>query len=147
MERPVTLAAERRSAPRFERGDLGHLVHVRVKPGIDVRLLNLSARGLLIETTARLLPGTVVDLQIVNHGGVTTALRGRLVRCGVSALLPGEVRYHGAVELECDAPCLLGRRVEGAGIPGGNGPYPIGERDTPAAPATLMRPGQCRRLS
>jgi hypothetical protein len=122
---------ERRASPRVPQANAGHVVHVRVKPGIDVVLVDSSAGGLLIETTRRLLPGAPLDLHIVEPGGRTIALRGRVVRCAVSALFPGEVRYRGAVRLDCDQ-LWLARPSGKAGADDGlgNGADPAGELHT-----------------
>jgi hypothetical protein len=97
---------------------------MRVKPGIDVLLLDLSVRGVLLETTARLMPGAVLDLLFAERGSPTRPLRGRVVRCSVSTVLPGEVRYRGAVQFDHDEPWLI--------LHVGNGTHRTGESDTHA---------------
>jgi hypothetical protein len=104
---------ERRVSPRTEpAGAEGP--RIRIRPGIDVTVIDRSPRGLLIETTKRLLPGATLDLQVTGRDGTAASVRGRVVRCSVAALLPGEVRYRGAVHLDRDLSRLA----------------PEGERDT-----------------
>jgi len=138
----VTPGQERRASPRMPGEDAHRVVHVRVKPGIDVVVVDVSARGLLIETTRRLLPGSPLDLHFAERGGRTAALRGRVVRCSVSALLPGEVRYRGAVQFDRDQPGLARPPVEGtAGARTGNGTDSVRELDTrPEQAGTARRP-------
>lgn len=72
----------------------------RLRPGRDVALVDIGEGGALIETPARLFPGTRVVLQLVAPGGAV-AVRGRVVRCEVAALDPARgVRYRGAVSFD-----------------------------------------------
>jgi hypothetical protein len=131
---------ERRHALRIT-PDPGSITHVRVKPGIDVLLLNLSPGGVLLETTVRLLPGALLELLLAECGGPTRALRGRVVRCSVSTLLPGEVRYRGAVQFDRDEPWLARRDRTRPDVGRfGNGTDQVWESDTHAeAPSGVQR--------
>jgi hypothetical protein len=91
--------AERR---RQARSILAHehgLVAVRVRPGHDVSLLNVSTGGALVETACRLLPGRVIELQLVGTDRRAT-VRGRVLRCGVVRVFAGSIWYRSAVEFE-----------------------------------------------
>ncbi len=66
-------------------------------PGRDVTLVNISAGGALIEASARLLPGTHVDLQLI-VSGAREMIRARVVRCAVTSLSRQEgIRYQAAL--------------------------------------------------
>lgn len=69
----------------------------RLRPGRDVKVLDLSSGGALVETAARLLPGTSIVLHLVGIRGPHT-VRGTVLRCYVSALdrLAG-IRYRAAL--------------------------------------------------
>jgi hypothetical protein len=88
---------ERRTDARLSGGMCAWLVAARLRPGIDVDVLDLSAGGALVEGSFRLLPGVSVDLQLI----ATTAcrlVRGRVSRCQVSAVDPFTgMRYRAAV--------------------------------------------------
>lgn len=72
----------------------------RLRPGRDVALVDIGEGGALIETPARLFPGTRVVLQLVAPAGAVS-VRGRVVRCEVAALDPARgVRYRGAVSFD-----------------------------------------------
>jgi hypothetical protein len=67
-----------------------------LRPGQEVRLLNVSRGGALVESHTRLLPGTRADLQL--SGAHRKTVRGRVERCRVAGLDP--VRYQGAIVFE-----------------------------------------------
>jgi hypothetical protein len=62
-------------------------------------LLDISAGGVLIETTHRLLPGTTVELQLDSLNGRDSA-RGQVTRCEVVSVRAGSISYRGAVSFE-----------------------------------------------
>jgi hypothetical protein len=80
-----SIAAERRRWPRKAGVDCAWLVGTRVRPGRDVSLLDLSRGGALVEGAIRLLPGAVVELQLLGHES-RHVVRGHVLRCAVSAL-------------------------------------------------------------
>jgi hypothetical protein len=68
----------------------------RIRPGHDVSLVNVSAKGALIETTHRLLPGSAVELRMAaSHG--RASVRGRVLRSFVARLRSDCVWYRGAI--------------------------------------------------
>lgn len=95
------MSPERRSAARtkFVRGVLPPAA--RLLPGREVILVDLSRHGALVEGVWRLRPGSRADLQI-GVGRSAVSIRGRIERCYVASLEPGEVRYRAAVRF--DAP-------------------------------------------
>ncbi|HYM24549.1 MAG TPA: PilZ domain-containing protein [Vicinamibacterales bacterium] len=101
MEPPVVLRCERRH-PRTPHVDEHGIVAAQVRPGHHADLLNVSASGVLIETTYRLLPGSRVELRMDRRRGPIT-IRGQVLRCSVSRLQP-HVIYRGAIAFDRDLP-------------------------------------------
>jgi len=96
MDAIVTAGMERRRAPRLGGTDPHGVVRVRVRPGHEAVLVDISHGGAAIETAYRLLPGTSVELQIETGGGRTNA-RGLVVRCAVVNVEATRVTYGGAI--------------------------------------------------
>lgn len=87
---------ERRAWPRVSTLDSNG----RLLPGRVARIVDLSPGGALIETDCRLLPGTLVELQL-GDPGARSRVRGRILRCYVAALdRERGVRYQGALAFE-----------------------------------------------
>ena len=88
---------ERRASPRRTRAECAWLVAARLRPGRDVRVLDLSTGGALVEAASRLMPGAPIVLHLVGVRGHHT-IRGTVLRCYVSALDPlTGVRYRAAL--------------------------------------------------
>lgn len=64
-----------------------------LRPGLEVRVINVSCGGALIESGNRMHPGTRTELQL--SGRIRQAVRGRIDRCRVTELDP--IRYEGAI--------------------------------------------------
>jgi hypothetical protein len=100
------LLPDRRECPRVVGGAGAGLIRLRVLPGREASLVNFSRGGVCIEVASRLLPGTPVDLQVALPERRWCG-RAKVLRCRVSALVPGEgVRYEAA--LQFDPPLGLG---------------------------------------
>jgi hypothetical protein len=95
----MTLRQERRLTPRYSRADDHLITRVRVKPGQDAHLVDASSRGVLIDTSGRLLPGAGVELQLRRHD-TCLAVRGVVLRSFVARLRPNEIVYRSAIRLE-----------------------------------------------
>jgi PilZ domain len=96
MDSSVRSLTDRRLSRRTSAvNDLG-ILQARVRPGHEASVIDISAHGALIETALRLLPGRQVELQI-ERGDELMAIRGRVVRCRVVAVLPSRVSYRGAI--------------------------------------------------
>jgi hypothetical protein len=97
---------ERRISARVEVASLAGVVLLRLPPGREAVLLNVSQAGACIEATSRLLPGGSVEMHLATQGW---SWRGRatVTRCRVSALVPDEgARYVAA--LQFDTPLVPG---------------------------------------
>ena len=92
------------------------ILRVQIRPGLDVVLLDISARGAHVETRHRLPPGVSVDVLLAGHSD-TTVVRGQVLRCGVVYLDRLGVSYRGAIAFERTAfwPAWVGH---GSGVTG-----------------------------
>lgn len=95
-EVPRQRGSERRSFRRRYTAREHGIVSARVRPGYDVRLLDVSAGGALIETSYRLLPGCPIELSVA-AGERRMSMRGRVLRCAVATLNQHLVSYRGAI--------------------------------------------------
>ncbi len=104
MGAPLTggpaVPVERRVSRRVEVGALSGVVHLRLPPGREATLVNVSQEGACIETASRLLPGGRVEVHMSTPGW---NWRGRATvnRCHVSALvLEKGARYLAALQFD-----------------------------------------------
>jgi hypothetical protein len=95
----MTPPAERRGATRLGPLELPDDVQGRVRPGHQVRVLDMSPCGVLIETGRRLLPGSTVELQLETATG-RHVTRAHVVRCYVGAVRAHGVVFRAGLELE-----------------------------------------------
>jgi hypothetical protein len=75
------------------------LSRVRLRTGREMAVVDVSASGVLVEGSARLLPGTHVDVHVVTRDG-RVLVRSRVTRCHVVALRADAVTYRGALVFE-----------------------------------------------
>ncbi len=94
---------ERRRTRRRMRIEEHGIVAARVRPGHDAVVVDVSADGALVESPHRLLPGTIVELQLetTTH---RMAVRGMVVRCRVARLRSTVVSYQGAIAFDRQLP-------------------------------------------
>ena len=91
---------ERRASARRTRAQCAWLLAARLRPGRDVRVLDLSNGGALVEAGGRLMPGASIVLHLVSVRGHHT-LRGTVLRCYVSAIDQSTgVRYRAALAFD-----------------------------------------------
>jgi len=86
---------DRRESERLPASELPHL-SARLEGSREVRLIDVSRRGVQFETAVRLRPGTEVALRLVS-GGQHVTLTGRVVRSLVSALDGAQLVYRTAL--------------------------------------------------
>jgi hypothetical protein len=90
---------ERRCYRRL-RGVHEHGIYrARVRPGIEVRLLDISAQGAAIESAYQLLPGRRLDLHLSFAAGAVV-VRGLVLRCTVCFASVDRVTYRGALAFD-----------------------------------------------
>jgi hypothetical protein len=100
LNRGFAAPLERRISVRAEVASLSSVVHLRLPPGREAVLLNVSQEGACIEAPSRLLPGGRIEVHISTVGW---SWRGRATvkRCRVSALVPDHgVRYTAALQFD-----------------------------------------------
>ena len=91
------LSPDRRRAIRRKRAELSWLWGLRLWPGLDVALVNLSAGGALVETPTCLRPGTRTVLRLTGVAGSWT-VSGSVSRSWVATIGPEHgVVYRGAL--------------------------------------------------
>jgi hypothetical protein len=87
---------ERRAHPRIPAAAVPYL-QARVAGGPQVRLLDLSKRGVHLETTMHMRPGRTVIIRFLS-GDAAMAMTSAVVRSSVAVLeATGEVTYHTAL--------------------------------------------------
>ena len=96
---------DRRRAPRITAAAQHAIIGVRIRPGHEVTLVDVSAAGALFEGAHRLLPGTTIDMQLTTASRRVRS-RGLVVRCRVSRVWPSAIWYRGAVMFEQPLPWL-----------------------------------------
>ena len=85
--------------PRFPAAAVSSIKSVRLSPGEQVQLVNISRTGVLVEGRTRFVPGTRVT--VVFDGGFTPAqIKGRIVRCQVSSIHDGSLRYQSGIQFD-----------------------------------------------
>jgi len=94
---PTPQRVERRGAARREPHEFKAELRLAVA-GFPMRLVNLSATGLLAETNQRLCPGRTVDV-FLRYGGVRKVLRATVIRSSMHAVAPNPV-FRAALQFE-----------------------------------------------
>ena len=97
--------------PRVAPTEIPGITAVRFLPQrTEATLVNISASGLLVESAAKYLVGSVAE--VLFEGGFTpSTASGRVVRCEVAVMdRRGGLRYH--IGLEFDTPLDLGEVAE-----------------------------------
>ena len=102
---------DRRGMRRVEAFEEHRIVSACVRPGHRARVIDVSAGGVLIETSHRLLPGASVELE-VETGTDRTGVRGHVLRCAVVRLRPTWVCYRGAIAFDRHLPWFVNERRE-----------------------------------
>jgi hypothetical protein len=90
---------EARIDSRFPAAAVPGIASVRLSPGDTVELVNISRSGVLVEGRTRFVPGTRVT--VILDGGFTPAnIKGKVVRCQVSSISGGALRYQSGIQFE-----------------------------------------------
>jgi hypothetical protein len=96
---------DRRAAARRAAAAYGFEYRGRLRAGTAVAVLNLSARGALLESAAPCRPGVSTELHLDAPDGRRRTAAGEVLRCWVASLRP--LRYRAAVAFAHD-PDLYG---------------------------------------
>ncbi len=94
-------------APRLSSADVPWVSTVKLPWGVEMRLLNISKTGMLVETFSKFTPGTAAEFRLCGPD-VTLAVPARFVRSEVAVVDGRGVKYHAAAafdkELDLRAP-------------------------------------------
>jgi PilZ domain len=96
---PPAGTSDRRRQPRRCGVDEHGVQSARVRPGIDVRLIDVSSEGAAIETAYQLLPGRRLTLQL-SFATCVLAVRSAVLRCVVSHASIDRIVYRGGLAFE-----------------------------------------------
>lgn len=89
--------ADRRRFPRKKPNECPWLIEARLRSGTEVRVIDISNGGVLLEAPSQILPGARVELFLV-AAGQRWLVKGRIVRSHVSVIAPEcGVRYRAAL--------------------------------------------------
>lgn len=97
-QEPALDDVDRRQATRRLAAELGQDLRISLPGAAEARPVDVSATGVLTETTHRLCPGRTVDL-FLRLNGVRRVLRARVVRSTVHALSPRPL-FRAALQFE-----------------------------------------------
>ena len=92
-------AVQSRRAHRWVGEDVYWLSGIRVLPAFDVRLINISSHGVLVESARDFMPGSALTFEFLAASRHVTA-SGHVVRSGPAAARSWSARFHSAVEFE-----------------------------------------------
>ena len=93
------MSTDRRGAPRRVPDCDETLARVRLRTGRELSVVDIGDGGALLEGTARLLPGTHVEVHVVTREG-RTLVRSRVTRASVFAVAADTVRYRAALAFD-----------------------------------------------
>jgi hypothetical protein len=102
---------DRRGNRRLDALEEHRILLASVRPGERARVIDVSAGGVLIETSQRLLPGTSVEVQLERRTE-RASIHGQVLRCAVVRLRPTWVCYRGAIAFDRDLPWFVEGRGE-----------------------------------
>ena len=95
----------RRAAPRFGVSDIPAFKSISLAEGPEVKLVNISRYGALIESRKRISTGPDISLQIAMAEKVHI-IKGRIIHCCVHSPKNREVQYQTAIAFHRDFPIL-----------------------------------------
>ena len=95
----MVTSGERRAVSRRVPAADETLAHVRLRTGRELAVVDISDTGALLEGTARLLPGTHVEVHVVTREG-RTLVRSRVTRASVFTLAADSLRYRAALAFD-----------------------------------------------
>lgn len=93
------MIADRRGASRRTPDADETLARVRLRTGRELAVIDIGDGGALLEGTARLLPGTHVEVHVVTREG-RMLVRSRVTRAWVFAIAADNLRYRAALAFD-----------------------------------------------
>ena len=129
---------ERRAAPRHALVEEHAILGLRIRPGYDASLLDISASGVLVQCVHRLLPGTSIELQLMTQEQ-RVPVRGAVVRCVVARLRPSAIWYCGAIAFDRRLSWLPTRPEREYRVRAGDTPQDAFEGAAPSHSPSIVR--------
>ena len=117
---------ERRQSRRLSDAAEHGIRSVRIRPGHDAAVVDVSSTGALVETSHRLMPGRVVELNLETDRD-RASVRGRVVRCSVVQVRAATVFYRGGIAFDRHLPWFV--PAEGYPLPAAEQSDSLGRRD------------------
>jgi len=93
------MIVERRTSARRTPAPEETLARLRLRTGRELAVVDIGDAGALVEGTARLLPGTHVEVHVVTREG-RTLVRSRVTRAWVFAVAADILQYRAALVFE-----------------------------------------------
>jgi hypothetical protein len=93
------MTPDRRTAARRAPAADETLARVRLRTGRELAVVDISDHGTLVEGTARLLPGTHVEVHVVTREG-RMLVRSRVMRAWVFAVAAEVLQYRAALAFD-----------------------------------------------
>jgi len=90
------MSVDRRAVPRRAPAPNETLARMRLRTGRELTVVDIGDRGVLLEGTARLLPGTHVEVHVVTREG-RTLVRSRVTRAWVYTVAADILQYRAAL--------------------------------------------------
>jgi hypothetical protein len=110
-----------RRADKRRRPEEHGIWRVRVRPGQEVTLIDMSSGGVLVETSQRLLPGAKIEVHLRRHANdAAEIVRGRVTRCAVVRLSSTAITYRGAIAFDRPLPGVPNAASHGYSVPTAN---------------------------
>jgi hypothetical protein len=106
---------DRRTETRHDAARLGP-VTARLIGGAEVRLVNFSNRGILVESDSRLLIGARASVRITTRDA-SVVVTGRVVRSRVKGLVNGVLVYDAGLNLDSELSLAAAEGLETAATP------------------------------
>lgn len=91
----------RRTAPRFDASAIPVFKSISLVKGPEVKLINISRHGALIESSERISPGSSISLRVVTAESVHT-LKGKMVRYKAISMNSKETGYQIVIAFDED---------------------------------------------
>jgi hypothetical protein len=120
------MIVERRTAARRTPAADETLARLRLRTGRELAVVDIGDAGALVEGTARLLPGTHVEVHVVTREG-RTLVRSRVTRAWVFAVAADILQYRAALVFDArvntvpswvvTTPRSAFQRVDGQSLP------------------------------
>ena len=102
MKKPEEDKKERR---RSQRLDVNEGIKGRIRPTMEVRIVNISQHGMLIESPCGLPPAGMCELTVESPNG-PKVIRGRVARCRAQMVKQDDgkvaIRFHAGLEFPED---------------------------------------------